>query len=496
MSLPSPLQPRDATRFLQRATFGPRSGDVETLISLGVDSWLDGQMAMTPSEAHLQRLLRTEVSTRRGYWRAVLIEPDQLRRRVAYALSQILVASSNGVGQQNLAHYIDLLEAHAFGTFRDLLEAVSTSQAMGEYLTFVNNRKADPRQGRVPDENYAREVMQLFTIGLWELEPDGTRRLLDGQPVPTYDQDDISGLARVFTGWRRPDVDTNARYSMPMVQRERDHELGSKSFLGVTIPENTPGEASLAIALDTLVAHPNVGPFIGRQLIQRLVTSNPSPAYVGRVAAVFDNNGTDVRGDLGAVVRAVLLDDEAWLADQPSTFGKLREPVLRFTVVARALDVNSDDDDDWGFDNTSDSATSLGQLPFASPSVFNFYRPGYVAPQTPLSDLDLVAPEFQIVDETSAIGWINWLGSYLRTPRGSQTYDLDALLAISDDVPALVTDVAARLCPDGISAALRAVVERNISDVIDDRNPDRQALERVLGVVLMIAASTDFLHER
>ncbi len=367
---------------------------------------------------------------------------------------------------------------------------------MGEYLTFVNNRKADPRQGRVPDENYAREVMQLFTIGLWELEPDGVRRLVDGQPVPTYDQNDISGLARVFTGWRRPDVDTNARYSMPMVQRERDHELGSKSFLGVTIPEDTPGEESLAIALDTLTAHPNVGPFICRQLIQRLVTSNPSPAYVGRVAAVFDNNGSDVRGDLGAVVRAVLLDDEAWLADQPSTFGKLREPVLRFTVVARALDVNSDDDDDWGFDNTSDSATSLGQLPFASPSVFNFYRPGYVAPQTPLSDLDLVAPEFQIVDETSAIGWINWLGSYLRSPRRSQTYDLDALLALADDIPGLVTEVAARLCPDGISAALRAVVERNIGDVIDDRNLERQALERVLGVVLMIAASTDFLHER
>ena len=417
MSVPSPLHHADAIRFLQRATFGARSGDVDALIDRGVDGWLDDQMAMTPSETQLQRLLRTEVSARRGYWRAVLIEPDQLRRRVAYALSQIVVASSNGVGQQNLAHYIDLLEAHAFGTFRDLLEAVSTSQAMGEYLTFVNNRKADPRQGRVPDENYAREVMQLFTIGLWELEPDGTRRLLDGQPVPTYDQDDISGLARVFTGWRRPDIATNARYSMPMVQRERDHELGSKSFLGVTIPENTPGEASLAIALDTLVTHPNVGPFIGRQLIQRLVTSNPSPAYVGRVAAVFDNNGSDVRGDLGAVVRAVLLDDEAWVADQPSTFGKLREPVLRFTVVARALDVDSGDDDDWGFDNTSDPATSLGQLPFASPSVFNFYRPGYVAPQTPLSDLDLVAPEFQIVDETSAIGWINWLGSYLRTPR-------------------------------------------------------------------------------
>ena len=186
----------------------------------------------------------------------------------------------------------------------------------------------------------------------------------------------------------------------------------------------------------------------------------------------------------------------AWRADQPSTFGKLREPVLRFTVVARALDVTSADDDDWGFDNTRDSATSLGQLPFASPSVFNFYRPGYVAPQTPLSDLDLVAPEFQIVDETSAIGWINWLGLNLRSPRRTTSYDLATLLALTDDVPALVTEVVDRLCPDGISAALRAIVERNIGAVVDERNLERQALERVLGVVLLIAASTDFLHER
>ena len=496
MSAPSPLQRTDAVRFLQRATFGARSGDTDALIVRGLDGWFDDQMALTPNETHLERRLRRGLSAHRGYWRGALIEPDQLRRRVAYALSQILVVSANDIDQTTLAHYMDLLEAHAFETFRDLLEAVTRSQAMGRYLTFVNNRRADPRRGQVPDENYAREVMQLFTIGLWELEPDGTRRSVAGEPIPTYDQDDISGLARVFTGWRRPEDVTDARHSMPMVMREQDHEAGPKSFLGVTIPENTPGEASLAIALDTLVAHPNVGPFIGRQLIQRLVTSNPSPDYVRRVADVFDDNGGGVRGDLGAVVRAVLLDDEAWRTDRPSTFGKLREPVLRFTVVARALDVTSGDDDDWGFDNTRDPATSLGQLPFAAPSVFNFYRPGYVAPQTPLSELDLVAPEFQIVDETSAIGWINWLGSYLRTPRGSQSYDLDGLSALADDVPALVTEIAERLCPDGISVDLRGIIERNIGGVVDERNLERQALERVLGVVLMIAASTEFLYER
>ena len=201
MAIRSPLQRADATRFLQRATFGARSGDVDALIGRGVDGWFDDQMALTAAEPHLDRKLRTSESVHRSYWRAVLSEPDQLRRRVGYALSQILVTSANDLGQTTIANYMDLLEQHAFDNFRELLEAVSRSQAMGDYLTYRNNRKADPRRGRVPDENYARELMQLFTIGLWELEADGTQRLSGGEPVPTYDQDDISGLARVFTGW-------------------------------------------------------------------------------------------------------------------------------------------------------------------------------------------------------------------------------------------------------------------------------------------------------
>ena len=491
-----PLDRADATRWLQRATFGARPGDVDALLARGVDGWLADQLARTPRETHTARRTRTDVSWGRSYWRGVLSEPDQLRRRTAYALSQILVASANELGQTAITDYIDVLERHAFAPFRTLLGAVSRSVAMGDYLTYVGNRRADERQGRVPDENYAREIMQLFTIGLWELEPDGSQRLVNGAPAPTYGQADIGGLARVFTGWRYPPKDAPPADALEMVMNERDHEPGEKSFLGVTIPAGTTGEASLDIALDTLVAHPNVGPFIGRQLIQRLVTSNPSAAYVARVAAVFGDNGSGARGDLGAVVRAILLDDEAWAPNRPPGFGKLREPVLRFTTVARALGVTSSDDDGWNFDNTRDPATSLGQMPFAAPSVFNFYRPGYVPPQTPLAERGLGAPEFQILDETSAIGWINWLASTLRSPRAPISYDLSGLVALADDVPALVTEVGARLCPDGISPALRAVVERNVTAAVDTRDHDRQSFERAIGTVLMVAASADFLHER
>jgi uncharacterized protein (DUF1800 family) len=363
VAISNPLNRADATRFLQRASFGARSGDVDALTTRGVDGWLGDQMALQPVETHIARQLRTASSVDRSYWRAILSEPDQLRRRVAYALSQILVASSNGTGSNEIANYMDILEHNAFATFRTLLEEVSLSYAMSDYLTYAGNRRADPRRGRVPDENYAREVVQLFTIGLWELDQNGTRTLSGGEQIPTYEQEDISGLARVFTGWNRSPETTNARFSTPMVMLEDRHESGPKTFLGTAIPENTSGYDSLTIALDTLASHDNVGPFVGHQLIQRLVTSNPTPAYIGRVAAVWANNGSEVRGDLGAVVRAILLDDEAWQASPPASFGKLREPVLRLSAVTRGLDVSTPDDiEGWAFDNTSETATSLGQL--------------------------------------------------------------------------------------------------------------------------------------
>ena len=499
-AVPSTLTRADAIRFLQRATFGARPGDDVALMAQGLDAWFDDQFARMPGETMFERRHKTDPysSFYDGYWRNTLTAPDALRKRVATALSQILVVGDNGARSSAVAAYADMLEVRAFGTYRNLLEEVTRSHAMGDYLTYMNNKKADPRRGRVPDENYAREVMQLFSIGLWELNSNGTRRQQAGVDIATYDNDDILGLARVFTGWRAADQNTSPEpeyYRAPMEMREGDHEPGTKAFLGVEIPENTLGDDSLTIALDTLATHPNVGPFIGRQLIQRLVTSNPSPAYVGRVSAVFDNDGTGQRGNLGAVVKTILTDDEAWQADPPQSFGKLREPALRFTVVTRALGISDDTDDDWPFNSLSDSSDELGQQPYDAPSVFNFYRPGYVPPQTQLADAGLTAPEFQIANESSSIGWINFLSRWLRSPYGDIVYDIADLEALVDDVPALVTEVAARLCPSGISSALRSIIERRIA-AIEHRDAARQTRERVMGTALLIAASTDFLYER
>ena len=296
---------------------------------------------------------------------------------------------------------------------------------MGIYLSHRGNRKADyDAQGkplRVPDENYARELMQLFTIGLVQLHPDGTPKLKDGQPQPTYTQDDVSQLARVFTGWdlaRPTGADAAERLRLPMQHIAARHSPEEKRFLGVLIPARTDGPTSLRIALDALFQHPNVGPFIGRQLIQRLVTSNPSPAYVARVAARFDNDGTGVRGNLRAVTEQVLRDPEARsplnITQPAPSWGKLREPVLRFTQMARAFGIQSSGPL-WRIGDLSDPARELGQSPLRAPSVFNFYRPGYVPPHTSLATAQLVAPEFQITTDTSVPGIVNTLQAFMKS---------------------------------------------------------------------------------
>lgn len=491
---PGSLTRPDAIRFLQRATLGARPGEDTALIDLGVDAWLTDQFARPPAQTNVERLGSAKTMYR-SFWQGAFEGTDQLRKRVAYALSQIFVVSASDVGSRKTAIYADLLEEHAFGTYRDLLEHITLSQAMGDYLTYRGNRKADERKGSVPDENYAREIMQLFSIGLWELNDDGSRRLVGGEPIPTYDNDDIIGLARVFTGWNRPDnPDGSGDSSSPMVNREDWHEPGAKTFLGVTVPENTDGVESLRIALDTIAAHRNVAPFISHQLIQRLVTSNPSPAYLRRVSRVFADDGNGQRGNLAAVVRAILIDDEAWQNNPPDWFGKLREPALRFTVLMRALDVGTPNGH-WRFDSLDEPSTELSQQPYRSPSVFNFYRPGYVPPQTALGDAGRVAPELQLANEPSVIGWLNFIGRELRRDESSIVYDIDDLRALVDDPAALVAEMAMRLCPNGISDELRSIVERTVESV-EFSNQDRRTQERVMSAALLIAASTDFLYER
>jgi uncharacterized protein (DUF1800 family) len=390
---------------------------------------------------------------------------------------------------------------------------------MGQYLTYQGNQKADPNRGTVPDENYAREIMQLFSIGLWELNSDGTRKTDGrGNPIPTYDQDDITGLARVFTGFEMP-LGQGAVFAQPMRSdgnfSRTFHETGQKQFLGVTIA-GSPGrtlDESLAVALDTIAAHPNVGPFLGRQLIQRLVTSNPSGPYVARVSAVFDDDGRGVRGNLAAVLRAIVTDPEALNPGPPVEFGKIREPVLRFTTVARALRVSCTGPE-WPIFSLADRAASLGQQPFQASSVFNFYRPGYTPPRTGLGDAGLVAPELQITDETTTIAWINFLQAFLMQPprggNGEIEIEIDDLIALAPglaptgaEAAALVDELAARICPFGVDAAVRsrivdavrAVANPNLAPG-DTYNRNALLRERVVGAAVLLAATTDFIHER
>ena len=356
-----------------------------------------------------------------AWWQYVMTSPDVLRARVGLALSEIFVVSELPELRDEpmgLANYYDLLLDHSFGNFRDLIGAVTFHPSMGIYLTHINNPKSDTALNRFPDENYAREVMQLFTIGLYELNIDGSIQLDSlGVPVPTYDNDDIAEFAKIYTGLTWGDAfafglnpNSELSYTVPMKMYNSWHEPGEKHLLnGMTIPDRNPvdGMADVNDALDNLFNHANVGPFIGRLLIQRLVTSNPSPAYIQRVAESFNNNGQGVRGDMKAVIKAVLLDPEARDCGTAGPHqGMLREPITRYTHVMRAFNAFSDKgvyrndmDDFW---------SDMFQRPLASPSVFNFFQPDYT-PIGPIDSAGLVAPEFQITNSVSIAGYGNQL---------------------------------------------------------------------------------------
>jgi uncharacterized protein (DUF1800 family) len=526
-SLPAQLPEASAVRFLNQATFGSTETETAAAQAQWRSGWLQTQFARAADRTHWDRVtadqaaLLAEEPTRDpnqlpnavwdwSVWEAYLSAPDQLRKRVGYALSQTMVVSMEGFafgGTNNArvaAAYVDVLEKGAFGNFRQLLEDVTLTPAMGYYLSHRGNRKADYPGGdttkpptRVPDENYAREVMQLFTIGLVELNADGTRKLTDGQPKETYGEDDVRGLARVFTGW-----DLIARSNpdwprTPMQHIAARHSPEEKKFLGVTIPANTDGPASLRIALDTLFNHPNTAPFISSQLIQRLVTSNPSPAYVGRVSAKFADNGAGVRGDMKAVVEAVLNDTEARTPlniTQPApSWGKLREPVLRYTTFARSFG-GTFNGEIWRIGSLSDPATSLGQSPLHSPSVFNFYRPGYVPPNTGIARAELVAPEFQISTDTSLPGYVNFMQKQLVAPNGNLVFNYDAELALAGDPAALVARLDRRLTNTAMSSATRDEIVATVTAL--PTGTAAQNLARVRTAILMTLASPEYIVQK
>ncbi len=431
-------------------------------------------------------------------WSNLIAGEDQLRQRVGVALLSMLVVSVDSTPTEYkpfaMAGYLDIVWDNAFGNYRTLLDKISMNPVMAYYLTFLNNRKADSR-GAQPDENFSRELLQLFTIGLHQLNLDGTPKLSGGKPIETYTLDDVSGLARVFTGWvmENPLNTTPDRYSKAMVQDASKHETGVKTFLGTTIPAGTDGVASLKIALDAIFAHPNVAPFVSKQMIQHLVTSNPSPAYVQRVATIFQNNGSGVRGDLRAVVRAILLDTEARdekAASSSTTFGKLREPVLRFTGWARAFGATSPSDK-WPIGNTSSQSNRLGQSIGRSPSVFNFFRPGYVPPSSLIAAQNLVAPEFQIANEISVISYINYIQVTMRDGWGDFKGNYTEYLAKAADSQALLDMINLRVAANQVSAATIAQIKTAVDSLASATPTDLQ--NRVNVATVLIMASPEYL---
>jgi uncharacterized protein (DUF1800 family) len=515
----------DASRLAQQATFGPTDTLIGHIVQVGGAAFLDEQFSAPstqyplypyvanndPTCVNSTALPTTPISfcardnytlypMQRQFFVNALKNPDQLRQRVAFALSQIFVTS--GVDNRinyAMRHYQQIFLDKAFGNFEDILATVTLSPQMGDYLNMANNDKGDPSKGTLPNENYAREVLQLFSIGLWKLNQDGTLKT-DGQgnPIPTYGQDEIKAFARVFTGWTYPVTPGQAArshnppyYVGTMVGVAANHDSTQKTLLdGANDAAGSTMEADLAFALHDIFMHPNVGPFIGRQLIQKLVTGNPSPQYVSRIAAVFDDDGQGVRGDLRAVVRAILLDPEArGAAKIDPDYGKLREPALYITNLARATNTASDGD---YFIN---QAATQGQNVFYPPTVFNYYAPAYTLPAT-----NTVAPEFQILDSTTSLGRINYANSFflgtinpnpfLYGATGTQP-DLSALQPLAATIWPLIDKLNSLLMNGSMSDAMKASLFSALNAISAS-----DTLARTKTALYLLAASPQFQVER
>ncbi len=422
-----PPTPEDAARLLTQATFGPTMAEIQNVQTMGIGPWIDHQMTL-PWSSHYQTIQdeggQFQNGRQQAWWKHAVEAPDQLRQRMAFALSEIFVISDRSSELTNrpeaMAHYYDLLGLHAFGNFRELLEEITLNPLMGKYLDMLKNEKPNLVTGTLPDENYAREVLQLFSIGKWKLHQDGTFVYDEfGFPIPTYGQKEIVGFAHTFTGFNyyNPDGTRSWNYGVaddfnPMSLYPDYHDTGPKELLdGVVLPAGQDGNKDLADALDLIANHPNVGPFICKLLIQRMVTSNPSTAYLYRVSAVFNDDGTGQRGNLGAVAKAILTDPEARLADYYDNvgYGKWREPLLKATHLFRAYGahpVNPNTPDDyWRYWNAD---SKFGQAALRAPSVFNFFEPEYIAPGI-IAELGLLSPEAQIASETNVMKTINEL---------------------------------------------------------------------------------------
>lgn len=519
----------EASRFLNQATFGATRADIAEVQSLGYEGWILNEF-QKPQESFLRDVLLVEASGAEAgrnelsetFWTRAILGDDQLRQRAGFALSQIIVASyADGALEDRpvaMANYMDIISAGAFGNFRQTLENVTYSPAMAIWLTYLQNQKADPDTAVVPDENYAREIMQLFTIGTIELDANGNVRTdSSGEEIETYDNDDVTELAKVFTGlsWAerdrffgRPD-NIRSEY-LPLEMFENQHSEESKTFLGTTIPANTPGNQSISIALDTMFEHANTAPFIARQMIQRMVTSNPSPAYIGRVATAFTTGsftmpngqvaGGGGRGDMRAVVAAILLDTEARdsTSASASTFGKLREPVIRFTHWARAFSVTRTAVENERLVQDTRAPSSLNQQAYRSPSVFNFYRPGFVAPGTESAGAGLVAPELQITTAASVTGYANFMTEFIFNDEDRTDFapDYTTELALAGNPAGLINHLDMLLTSGSLSDAARNRIINAVTGITASSNGFSRDELRVRLAILMVMTSNDYIVSR
>ena len=557
---PKATNDAEAARFLQQAQFTSKTNEIAAVRADTYATWLQLQFAKPiaqtgwdwleargyGNEAIAKDYVYNSTIADYMVWNQLFTAPDSMRKRIALALSEFFVVSLQSMEIDwrgyTITAYWDILNKFAFGNYRELLEEITLCPAMGYYLNTKGNQKEDVTRGRQPDENYAREVMQLFTIGLYQLNLDGTPKGTTKE-FETYDADDVSQLARVFTGY---DYDRTKygnfagvfpNYSIfrreyarqRMVYDDTKHSKLAVSCTDyINIPAGKSNPEALTIALNGLFNHPNVGPFFAKQMIQRLVTSNPSPAYVARVASAFNNDGAGVRGNLKAVWAAILLDDEARIPNPANTsFGKVREPMVRFVQWGRTFNLKSLQNS-WKIYDQSSTSYGLAQSPLHSPSVFNFFRPGYVPPGTGLA----VAPEFQIVNETTVGGYINFMTDIMRngmkvpqpdkidtnyvTPVLDIVPDYSAELAlinntVSSDAEAtrvsgaLADRLNLVLCAGQLSADSLAVVKNALklamlqgqaASRITAASLEKIKLDLVVAGVLMIMASSDYLVQK
>lgn len=535
----------EAARFLTQATFGATADLTEEVAEIGIEKWLKKQYALPPTylsptiqeiyltifQSHLDEggdsidfpVRANSSHLDYAWWENTIKGEDLLRQRMAYALSEILVISveSNLSGYGlSIATYYDILLRNAFGNYRDILEEVTYNPAMGVYLSHLNNNKTDTYNNTNPDENYAREIMQLFSIGLFELNPDGSRKLDEaGLPIPTYTNEDIKEFAKIFTGLgigaRLDGVEPSfwnslyiADVTVPMIMHEDHHEPGIKNLLnGFTVPDGQTGDEDIAMALDLLFNHPNVGPFLASRLIKHFVKSNPTPSYVADITGVFNDNGEGERGDLGAVLNAILMHPEAreceWMTDISQ--GKLREPILRYTAVVRHFGGISPYEDHF-WNHSYSYYNDVDQHPLHAPTVFNFYSPAYI-PNGELSDAEMVGPEFEIHNSRTSINYGNWVYYWVEyeyllacssgdVPEGYDNVvqtNLSRLTEYAKDSDALLDQLDVFLCNGQLSAHTREIIK----ETLENYPPSALGItERIQLAVYLILISPDFTIQK